>query len=685
MNKFGLSLSLFIMTALILISFPDRSIAGSKYERILRDPEGKRKLGILAGMEEDRVLTDDIRALIRDPDPLIRLRSAEVLGRVDYPIGTVFYLTKLVKDEDDAVAGSAIYSLGLVGYREETRQMAVEALGACLKEGNPGRKLLALDALGRTRSSEAASLIKPYLKNFHSSLRAEAALALSLLGDSTQAKACALSLSDPQPAVTAMAAYTIGRLGYPLENHRLIALMESEDREVRLRASEALGRLKEKKAIERLAWFLTGDDRMLAVKAAEALGRIGGKKSAEKLEKALSLDDSYLKTLALEGIQRTGNKKSFSKVLPLLNDKSLMTRVAAIKAAAETGGSKARIHLLEKVKSGTPYEKMTALEFLGEIGIEEDIGLLTDILSSATGHLSREGAAAGLGRWKNTDLFTIPCGDNQITPAKALVDAANGDDRVIATIAIESIGNTIPAKAIDDLSGIFNKSVSREDSDKKLAIIRILGAFGDNGDMTVEQEPGIKMLLKTALVDPDPRVREASAEAAGRFGLNFSPDPTLSSRWIRGDLPRETPPLPSGDRKISIVTAKGNIEITLFGDDAPGIVAAILTLVQNGFYDGLNFHRVVPGFVIQGGCPRGDGWGDAGFFLRSEFNMHRYGRGYVGVAHSGKDTPGSQFFITHTPQPHLDGRYTVIGIVTDGMEVVDRIEIGDSFRIRMVE
>jgi peptidyl-prolyl cis-trans isomerase B (cyclophilin B) len=136
---------------------------------------------------------------------------------------------------------------------------------------------------------------------------------------------------------------------------------------------------------------------------------------------------------------------------------------------------------------------------------------------------------------------------------------------------------------------------------------------------------------------------------------------------------------------VRITTKRGLIDIELFGDDAPNIVKSVLHLIEDGFYNGLNFHRVVPGFVVQGGCPRGDGWGDAGYFLRSQFNSHRFERGYVGMAHSGKDTPGSQFFITQMPQPHLDGRYTIIGKVVSGMAVVDRIEAGDTFGMEIIK
>ena len=93
---------------------------------------------------------------------------------------------------------------------------------------------------------------------------------------------------------------------------------------------------------------------------------------------------------------------------------------------------------------------------------------------------------------------------------------------------------------------------------------------------------------------------------------------------------------------------------------------------------GLTFHRVVPNFVIQGGCPRGDGWGLPGYTIRCEVNENRYDTGTVGMAHAGKDTGGSQFFITHSPQFRLDGGYTAFGRVKEGQKVVDAIEEGDT-------
>ncbi len=126
-----------------------------------------------------------------------------------------------------------------------------------------------------------------------------------------------------------------------------------------------------------------------------------------------------------------------------------------------------------------------------------------------------------------------------------------------------------------------------------------------------------------------------------------------------------------------IHTTKGTIVIQLKVEDTPGSVANFVKLVQKGFYEGNSFHRVVPAFVAQGGCPRGDGWGSSPETIRSEWPALHYSRGQVGMASAGKDTESCQWFITHNDIPHLDGRYTIFASVISGMEVVDLLEIGD--------
>jgi cyclophilin family peptidyl-prolyl cis-trans isomerase len=117
--------------------------------------------------------------------------------------------------------------------------------------------------------------------------------------------------------------------------------------------------------------------------------------------------------------------------------------------------------------------------------------------------------------------------------------------------------------------------------------------------------------------------------------------------------------------------------LVLLVDEAPGSVSNFVTLARSGYFNGLYFHRVVPNFVIQGGCHRGDGYGSEAFSIRSEFSQRRYTTGTVGMASAGKDTEGTQWFITHSPTPHLDGAYTIFAYVFSGQDVVGQIEVGD--------
>ncbi|CAJ1002909.1 MULTISPECIES: peptidylprolyl isomerase [Bacillales] len=139
-------------------------------------------------------------------------------------------------------------------------------------------------------------------------------------------------------------------------------------------------------------------------------------------------------------------------------------------------------------------------------------------------------------------------------------------------------------------------------------------------------------------------------------------------------------------KKALITMENGNqIELELFDQEAPGTVANFEKLANSGFYNGLTFHRVIPGFVAQGGCPYGTGTGGPGYTIKceTEGNPHKHLRGSLSMAHAGKDTGGSQFFICYDSFPHLDGVHTVFGRVTKGMEHVDAIKQGD--RMEKVE
>jgi peptidyl-prolyl cis-trans isomerase B (cyclophilin B) len=131
--------------------------------------------------------------------------------------------------------------------------------------------------------------------------------------------------------------------------------------------------------------------------------------------------------------------------------------------------------------------------------------------------------------------------------------------------------------------------------------------------------------------------------------------------------------------QVSMETSKGNIAIELYASAAPITVNNFVFLIKEGFYDGVSFHRVIADFMIQGGDPTGTGTGGPGYRFEDEFdgNPHRHERGSLSMANSGPGTNGSQFFICHSPQAHLDGRHTVFGKVTEGLDIVDEIEAGD--------
>ncbi len=130
-------------------------------------------------------------------------------------------------------------------------------------------------------------------------------------------------------------------------------------------------------------------------------------------------------------------------------------------------------------------------------------------------------------------------------------------------------------------------------------------------------------------------------------------------------------------QKAIIETEKGNIVLELFEKEAPKTVDNFVKLINQGFYNGLTFHRVIDNFMVQCGCPKGDGTGGPGYTIKCEINPKKHRTGTLSMAHAGKNTGGSQFFITHAPQPHLDGVHTVFGQVKEGMDVVNKIRQGD--------
>jgi cyclophilin family peptidyl-prolyl cis-trans isomerase len=176
----------------------------------------------------------------------------------------------------------------------------------------------------------------------------------------------------------------------------------------------------------------------------------------------------------------------------------------------------------------------------------------------------------------------------------------------------------------------------------------------------------------------DPLVRAAADSVSILSKWRSTSGNPRSLSWYRAVVRNYVVPATRGQtQRATIRTRHGDIVLELYGADAPLTVRNFMTLARNGYYKGTGFHRVVPNFVAHDGDPRDDGHGGPGYAIRDEMNPRRYERGALGMALSGPDTGGSQYFITHSPQAHLDGHYTVFGRVLTGYDALDRIIQGD--------
>jgi cyclophilin family peptidyl-prolyl cis-trans isomerase/HEAT repeat protein len=211
-----------------------------------------------------------------------------------------------------------------------------------------------------------------------------------------------------------------------------------------------------------------------------------------------------------------------------------------------------------------------------------------------------------------------------------------------------------------------------EEPDAAIAILDTLGK---------QKSPRASDEIKKGFLAEHYVIRRRAAEILRQNGVgDFSKEVGFADTRLNGSAYRRAIARIGKHVTATLVTSKGSFVIEFLPEDAPLTVDNFVQLARKGYFNGITFHRVVPNFVIQGGDPRGDGSGGPGYSIRCEINEAPYERAAVGMALSGKDTGGSQWFVTHSPQPHLDGGYTVFGRVIRGMEVVDRIARGDIIR-----
>ncbi len=257
---------------------------------------------------------------------------------------------------------------------------------------------------------------------------------------------------------------------------------------------------------------------------------------------------------------------------------------------------------------------------------------------------------------------------NQNIMRLIFTEFSGSKDPAIVAICLNALKDSIYLKYRDETISVllfeYNELEYPKDLDVNLIFIDAMKDL--HSDSTVR-------VLENNLKTTDYEIAKSSADALEKITgkkYEFDARPRTDFDWdFIEKIPQYNP--------VTIKTNKGNIKIELLPEAAPFTVMNFLKLADKNFYDGTVFHRVVPNFVIQGGDPTGTGYGGPGYSIRSEFSPLTFDRGMVGMASSGKDTEGSQFFIMHSAAPHLDGKYTIFGRVIQGMDVVDEIMAGD--------
>jgi cyclophilin family peptidyl-prolyl cis-trans isomerase/HEAT repeat protein len=628
----------------------------------------------------------DLIRLLTDGEARVRRRAALAIGRVGLAEGIQPLLPVLASDAEPEVRQMAAFALGLIGDAR-----AKDALVTALAELSPLVQGSAAEALGLLGDPASADAIgKMVAQVVQSGALAQAPgddddgrrdtpsaaarlgiFALVRLKAYAQLASAVLDTSGQPRASWWPVAFALQRLEDKRALPALLTLAKDGNPYTRAFAVKGLGALKDASALPTLTPLLTSGDRNVLVETVRALGKIGDPASAPALQKLLH-DQSTDPIVRLETVGAMGGIHVVAGAVPpgVVDD------------------------LLDRLTDASPPMRASALRALASIDPDNFVIVLSGLdpdphwsvrasMATLLGTLPPDVALPRLtAMLADQDQRVIPAVLGALTrqrapdAATALTERLKADDPVVRTAAANGLGELRPADAPAALVEAFR--FGQRDT-TYIARAAALSALSKYGAAIALPE------LKNALTDKDwalrvraaTLMRELDAQAAEQADAAIRPAPTT----VAPDL-YSAPNLtnPNVSLQLYIDTDRGTIQIELAMLDAPITVDNFITLARKGYFNGLSIHRVVPDFVVQDGDPRGDGEGGPGYTIRDELNERPYLRGTVGMALDWKDTGGSQFFITHSPQPHLDAKYTVFGRVVAGMDVVDKIQQWDVIR-----
>src|SRR6266700_3105562 len=557
---------------------------------------------------------------LRHPEPVVRRQAALAAGRIGDP-AAVDALVEALGDSNQGVAAAAAFGLGL------------------LKESRAVAPLLAL-----VRSVPATSQGPP---------QTEAVTALARIGGDDGARALrellglGTTAGVATSAVQSAALLDAWRLGPRAPVPALIGYARDPDVTARWHALYSLARLRVARAVTTLLDALQDPQPMVRAVAVRGVSR------------------------ALSDTAKLAPQDVVTRIRPLLADRDAGVRVNTLRALATFRDSAFAGQAAPLAADADLNVAVAAETTLGVLGGGRAVEALQPGLTSPVFALRRQAVIA---------LAQADAARGATAAAPLATDA----DWRWRSVAAEVLGRHPAVADADRLTQAYARAAGDPFDDARLSAVSALGAIA-------QASADGRLAVATRFVARVPRaddylVRRLAAERLPDAADGWGPAaPIATGRSVEDyrDVARRylVPALRGRPApQVTIESDRGNVVVELLPLEAPLTVAAFLALVDRRYFDGSRWHRVVPNFVVQGGDPRGDGWGGPGFVLRDEVNPTGYEVGTMGMALSGPDTGGSQFFVTHAPQPHLDGTYTVFGRVIAGFDVLAAIAQGDRIR-----
>jgi cyclophilin family peptidyl-prolyl cis-trans isomerase/HEAT repeat protein len=641
-------------------------------------PTFTAKLGRILQLEDTRSTgAGELEQLLRHPEPGIRRRAALAAGRVGSP-SLVPALVDLMNDQEPQLRQMAAFALGLVGDPG-----GVERLVAALGDSDPVIRGRSAEALGRIGDRRAAMDVARFVVK--SAPRADGAvtvrgddpgdpddpwvelrlglIALAAFGDPAAAEHALLAGGRPRFDWW-VSAWVAMRLESPALAPVLVAAARSDDNRSKALGARGLGALKDPSAFELLASLTRDPDEVVAFEALRALGALGDERGRGVAARMLRSPSDVLRRQALLTVAALpAESRLRSRIVPLIGDSSPWIRAAALAALARTDRDNFALILSGMDPDPVWWVRAALARSLGELGDDMSVGILHAMLQEEDAS-ALPAVLEALQRARGRDSLSTLTRHLEHPSLGVRVAAAEG------LAALEAKGVEGP------LLDSWRRGLGDGELEARLAVVAALRAL--------DGEDAQAALVEIARDDPSRAVRVRAGEALGALGAADVPDPGPESvdRPVLDYRAAMAPhyPLPGMSLftpRAFLTTRHGVLEFHLDVIEAPLTSLSFVRLAQRGFYDGLSFHRVEPGFVVQGGDPNGDGFGGPGFALRCEVTRRPFGRGSLGMAHAGPDTGGSQFFLALSPQPHLDGRYTRFGELVSGHEILDLIRPGD--------